>query len=519
MFHETLPFDEQAAHSKGTGQNVYSRSHQESMLITSIKERNYFYVSQIWQYIIGIIHFPNLSRALQNVIQENQIINVNLENDPINQHHQQQQFIHQSVSQTTTEIVNEISYYISSLKIGNQQQQQQQQQVQGRTPNVKDNLKYKEALFSLFGNGNSKFRDINQAICLHEAITKKNDVLFISGTGSGKSTLMFLIAKISKGVTVVISPLIALRAELILKAEKFGIVYDVFNAQKFPSKIPKLLFVPVTQMEDNQFQVYMDSINTNLERVIFDEVHQFLTSDYRAGLKEKLRSRKSNYQTLFFSATMPPKLELELKEIIQNNLLLTLRTSTARDNLKIKIIQIQKNQMFTKAIQIIEEKKIGIQEKVLIYCMTVQEIYALHDLMGKKGIKHQIYTGQMKEDEREKNLNEWKDGVSGIMISTTALGAGIDIDEIVLIIHVSGSYSLLDYAQGIGRGCRKNNKIADCITLIENPVSKNADNEFENWIKTPGCRRKSLFEAIDGLPTLVCEGAALCDVCEKFTGT
>lgn len=89
-------------------------------------------------------------------------------------------------------------------------------------------------LRTFFGNPTAEFKTNEQAQAISSVISRTFDVLFVSGTGAGKSLAFMLPAYMEDRsmVTVVVVPLVALLSDMTVRCEKHNLVYDVWNGNR-----------------------------------------------------------------------------------------------------------------------------------------------------------------------------------------------------------------------------------------------------------------------------------------------
>lgn len=97
------------------------------------------------------------------------------------------------------------------------------------------------------------------------------------------------------------------------------------------------------------------------------------------------------------------------------------------------------------------------------------------------------------------------------MVSTSGFGVGVDIGSISRVIHIKGSYSLVDFVQETGRG-ERNGQL--CVLFYN---KKYEESEFGRYIALSSCRREFLQKAVNGFGYSCSKVQTLvpCDNCEK----
>ncbi|KAH0542158.1 hypothetical protein GP486_008660, partial [Trichoglossum hirsutum] len=118
-------------------------------------------------------------------------------------------------------------------------------------------------------------------------------------------------------------------------------------------------------------------------------------------------------------------------------------------------------------------------------------------------------------------LQNWLDGKKQVIVATNALGLGIDIPNIRLVLHAEPSFDLLNYSQESGRAGR-DGKPSKAIVLIPRGRTprkfKNTDERLLwDYLTTDNCRRIKLDQYLDGnFTTKSCtEDQEACDNCRQ----
>lgn len=378
---DELPIDRQASHSVKVAHSAYAISTPSHL--SSREELKFLKVSKMWQQVL---------------FGENKHKNTKPASQPI--------------------------YSISTQNIPT---------IQPPYPSLQESRSLKSHLNSL----QMKFKSKEQLHATHLALQRSNDVIVVMGTGEGKSLVYQLPAFIESHynkplVTIVISPLIAIREEQCLRAKALGINSSIWNGD---SSHTTILFVPISLIDEKFFSLVADlKANKQLGRVVFDEVHEFLLSSaFRPSLQRALdiRNRGIDFPILFLSATLDSILEAQLKALTCNPSTITIRKPTGRKNI---IYQVIETATAVESENILIDK-LKLNQPTIIFCLspTMAEIMA-----SKVGSHAQFYHGELNFEKRSNVIESWNDQKPWLF-ATTALGAGIDRPDIS-VFFLGGFY-------------------------------------------------------------------------------
>lgn len=320
--------------------------------------------------------------------------------------------------------------------------------------------------------GYTDFRNNQEEIVKN--ILNKKDLLAIMATGGGKSICFQVPAILSKGLTIVISPLISLMQDQVIFLKEKGIKAEFLNSSLLSSEYKiilkniknlKLLYIAPEQLTSLRLQSSLKKIS--IERVIIDEAHCITEwgHDFRPEYKKislNIRSIFPNIQICAFTATANKKTAEEIKNILELNEPFTLTSSFDRENLFLGIekyyIPFNKKRRMKKII--LESKK------TLIYCSSRKETEYMSNFFSQKTkIKSYFYHAGMNSEERKIIQNDFKNSNITVLFATTAFGMGIDIPDIDTVIYWNFPSSIEEYYQGIGRAGRNKNIQAKTFLL------------------------------------------------------
>lgn len=322
-------------------------------------------------------------------------------------------------------------------------------------------------------------------------VNRKNNTISIMQTGGGKSLIFWLSGLSLKGITVVISPLIALIDEQATKLENEGcsvlklhggiqakkqieILTDFYNKKLNPD----FLFVsPERLATDGFFEFCVKKRRTDIKLFVIDEIH--CVSQWGFSFRPFYKSIPIFLNQVFndswplilgLTATINPK---ELQDISKefkisyNNIL--------KDEIltrpEIELIVEKTTDENKKEIRFWELLDIHRDEKTLVYLYRKYYKRGTEELLEKaleKGHKAMNFHGDMSGKERQDIITEFKTGSKNLIIATNAFGMGIDIPDIKNIIHFMLPESVEQYYQEIGRAAREDNSSGRAYLFYSN---------------------------------------------------
>lgn len=296
-----------------------------------------------------------------------------------------------------------------------------------------------------------------------KAILNKEDTLVIMPTGGGKSLCYQLPALLLPGVTLVVSPLIALMKDQVDSLQNKGIPAEMINSSKSWSQQLQIL----QGMRQNQFKLlyiaperfrarsFTDALREiQISLVAVDEAHCISQwgHDFRPDylrLGEALESL-GHPLCAAFTATATP----EVKADIQRNLHLrspsTFVSGFSRPNLTFNLCSPKTRlDKFSRMLELIQNHKTGI-----IYCATRKSVEEVSGWLTGEKVDHVIYHGGLSDTERDQAQNRFIRGESSLAVATNAFGMGIDRADIRFVCHYEMPGSIEALYQEAGRAGR-----------------------------------------------------------------
>lgn len=319
----------------------------------------------------------------------------------------------------------------------------------------------------------SKFRPGQKEII--ESIIAGKDVVALMPTGGGKSLCFQFPAILSGGISIVISPLIALMQDQVDALNARGIAAVYINSALTSEEISqhfrdiqagkiKIIYVAPERFGNREFQDIFSNLEVYLLAV--DEAHcvsqwgHDFRPDYLA-VKDYIAMLKKRPIVAAFTATATPEVKDDIIErlaLIEPDVFVR---GFDRPNLKFFVREnLKKRERSAEALRIVK----SIPGSGIIYAITRKETEELVRFFGANGIEAAAYHAGMPAMKRSKIQNDFMENRFKVIIATIAFGMGVDKADIRFVIHVGMPSSPEGYYQEAGRAGRDGEQ-AYCILL------------------------------------------------------
>jgi ATP-dependent DNA helicase RecQ len=323
-------------------------------------------------------------------------------------------------------------------------------------------------LKSVFGY--DQFRPLQAEVIEH--VLQKRDTLAIMPTGGGKSLCYQIPALLFPGLTVVVSPLIALMKDQVEQLHELGVPALFLNsslsleeyrrnmAQVRSGKVKLLYAAPETLLTQRLFdllgQVTVDCITIDEAHCISEWGHDF-RPEYRQLVE--VRKRFPGAACLALTATATQRVREDIKSTLKFKASDEFLASFDRENLMIEVAEKTDAQMQTLAFLRQRPGQSGI-----IYCFSRKQVDELAAFLAKKSFSVRPYHAGLEDDQRRRNQEAFiRDDVQ-IIVATIAFGMGINKPNVRFVIHYDLPKSIENYYQEIGRAGR-DGLPAHCLLL------------------------------------------------------
>ncbi len=329
-----------------------------------------------------------------------------------------------------------------------------------------------EVLKDVFGH--SEFRHGQEEII--DALSTGRDVLAVMPTGGGKSICYQIPALMSRGVTIVVSPLISLMKDQVMSLVQSGVRAAYINSSltygqykkvlaNMRMGVYKIIYLAPERLLSDDFLSVCDDIDIDI--VAVDEAHcvSGWGQDFRPAyleIRNFLSLLRKRPTVGAFTATATEKVREDIRNLLSLESPLEVTTGFDRPNLYFEVIKTKKNTKNGELLNLLAtryNKKTGI-----VYCGTRSGVDDVAAFLNSKGYPALSYHAGMDDNARHKAQDDFIYDNCPIIVATNAFGMGIDKSNVSFVIHYNMPKDIESYYQEAGRAGRDGEK-ADCILM------------------------------------------------------
>jgi ATP-dependent DNA helicase RecQ len=392
--------------------------------------------------------------------------------------------------------------------------------------------------------GYKNFRDKQKDIITN--VLDKKDTIVLMPTGGGKSICYQLPSLILPGLTIVVSPLIALMQDQVQALRANGVKAAYLNSsltyeesdylmQDLEAGRIKILYVAPERLLMEQFIDFLKKLEISLFAI--DEAHCLSSwgHQFRPDYKElkTLRNKFEEVPIIALTATADKTVRKEIGQLLALNNPDYFISSFDRPNLSLAVLPGQKKFEQLGKVLARHAGKCGI-----IYCLSRKNTEELAKKLRDNGYSAQEYHAGMSSEQRQKTQNDFIGGDLKIVVATVAFGMGIDKSNVRFVVHYNMPGNLEGYYQEIGRAGRdgepaeavlfysyrdvqlRSSFIEDIEDEQQRQIQKAKLDRMKEYAESQICRRQVLLTYFSDR---IEENCGNCDVCKNppryFDGT
>jgi ATP-dependent DNA helicase RecQ len=403
-----------------------------------------------------------------------------------------------------------------------------------------------QALQKYFGY--SEFRHEQEAII--NTVLSGRDVLALMPTGGGKSLCYQLPAVLSEGLTIVISPLIALMKDQVDALNLAGIPAAFLNSSQsvgeqnqiiaqLNNNHIKLLYLAPERLfgSGNKLVDFLRSLPVPVSQIAIDEAHciSHWGHDFRPEylMLAELKNHFPNIPVIALTATADKLTRKDILDKLELKNPSIFVSSFNRANITYRVNP--KRNSFDQLLDFLNERR---EDSGIIYCLSRKSTETLAENLRAHGYAADAYHAGLDNAVKAKNQEAFLRDDVKIMVATIAFGMGINKSNVRYVVHMDLPKNIEGYYQETGRAGRDG--LAASALLFYSPadviklkgfVAVDGDAEqtqimlsklddMAKYAQLPTCRRKYLLNYFDEAAP---EHCGSCDVClseiTKFDGT
>jgi ATP-dependent DNA helicase RecQ len=300
------------------------------------------------------------------------------------------------------------------------------------------------------------------------------DVLFVAPTGSGKSIAYWVPGIVEGGLTIVVSPLIALMVDQVARLTQMGVpsacVHSQMSAEERREAMARaaagelrFLYLAPERIGATGF---LDALGRlRVSRFVIDEAH--CISSWGHDFRPDYRRLGDAIVACgappvgAFTATATPRVRLDIIASLGLREPVGKVTGFVRDNLTMSVVRCRGKA--DKRDALLTRIRPG-EGRSLVYCGTRKTAMEVAAVLSDAGIATASYHGALDGDERQDVYEEFAAGRLKVIVATSAFGMGVDFPDIRQVIHYDFPGSLEEYYQQAGRAGRDGGP-SECILL------------------------------------------------------
>ncbi len=379
-----------------------------------------------------------------------------------------------------------------------------------------------------------------------DAILDGRDVLAVMPTGSGKSLCYQLPALVRGGLTVVVSPLIALMRNQVAQLRGYGVAAAGINSANNPTD-NRLAFDRIARGELRLVYVAPERLvrpetldllkRANVAMLAVDEAHCISQwgHDFRPEYAElgKVQAALGGVQTVAFTATADAATRTDILQKLFKGPPALFVHGFDRPNLRLAM-----RAKSTSGKQALDFVLAHRGQSGIVYCSSRRRTEELAQYLRSEGVNAMPYHAGMEKADRSRHQDAFlqEDGV--VVVATIAFGMGIDKPDVRFVLHADLPSNIESYYQEIGRAGR-DGLPADTLTLYgmgdirlrrlqidesdasdeQKRIDRQRLNALVSLCESPRCRRQTLL-AYFGEAAQPCGNCDFCcDGAEVIDGT
>ncbi|MDO5083661.1 MAG: RecQ family ATP-dependent DNA helicase [Arachnia propionica] len=337
-------------------------------------------------------------------------------------------------------------------------------------------------LRELTGRADARFHP-GQFEAIEALVADRRRALVVQRTGWGKSAVYFIAAllrrRLGAGVTLIVSPLLALMRDQVQAAARAGVRAESINsanatewatvAEALERDEVDVLLISPERLVNARFQAeQLPRLIPRLGLLVIDEAHCIsdwghdFRPDYRR-IRSLIADLPAGVPVLATTATANQRVVTDVVEQLGTggHEVFTLRGPLTRESLRLGVLHLGSS---SQRLAWLRQHLGSLPGSGIIYCLTVSAAEDTAGFLAEAGYPVLPYTGRTDPDDRQRAEQALKRNEVKALVATSALGMGFDKPDLGFVIHLGAPGSPVAYYQQVGRAGRATDR-ADVLLL------------------------------------------------------
>ena len=308
-------------------------------------------------------------------------------------------------------------------------------------------------------------------------ILEGRDLIGLANTGTGKTAafLIPILNKIFKDRTqraLIITPTRELAVQINEEARAFSQNMSIYSALLIGGsnmhrqisdlrKNPHIVIGTPGRLKDLIQRKMLNLANFSI--FVLDEVDLMVDIGFINDVKYFISLLPTERQSLFFSATIPPKVQELLADFVKDPVTVSVKQQDTAENIDQDVVKVNGGNKIDKLHDLLNQDSF---EKVLVFGRTKHGIEKLDRNLTDRGFKVGSIHGNRTQGQRQRILKNFKQDEISILLATDVASRGLDIDNVSHVINYDLPKTYDEYVHRIGRTGRAN-KMGKALTFVE----------------------------------------------------